>query len=150
MTPTDVTWIPDPADETTGEALTRMFQERMGRRLDDDGRPRAIRWDDETRQTIAQFVDEIMKHVDSRVDRKLGVPAHVHVEHHHDWGELVEYLRSMKRKADRWSELLQKITEVILIDGVRWAVKWGLLLVFLSLALGLSGAWDLILSSITP
>lgn len=109
---------PDDERYTHGDPFVRMLQDKLEgerRRVEDDGMPRMHVLDGQTREIVAHFVEEIMKHVDARIEKALGVPQDTHRRDHIDLAELGPFLRAQQRKAQKWADLLEKATSDLFI-----------------------------------
>lgn len=127
----------------------------MKRRVKDDGSPRVLRLTPTQRELVALTVEETHKHAEERAMKALGISPEMHAADHSFLNEMKPFLKAMESKwraeqdaADERAKLYRTIREKLLTEGVIHAVRWSLYIAFMILALGISGAWNVLISGI--
>lgn len=91
------------------------------------------------------FTQEEQKLINA-VERKIGLNYRKHDMHHKYIqslidADLVEYIQRRKKREETVAEFFRGVWA----DAIRWVIRGGLLLVFLSLAFGIADATDFVL-----
>jgi hypothetical protein len=105
--------------------------------MSDNGEPRMFVWDEDTRKFISSLVTELHKRARQDMVAAFGVLPEIHAEQHTTMQELIPWIKAQRDVAERRAALYARITTDAFIDALRWAMKWGILLILASVAYGI-------------
>lgn len=117
-----------------------MKKKRVDDKITDKPEPRTMVWDEDTKKVFLEMNKQTVSQTVQHVFSSLGVDPAVHREQHLMFLELIPWIQAQRKKTMKQAEFW----ESLISENFRRSVNIAVWLLVVAAALGLSGAWRLI------